>query len=126
MVPGMIEEAEGTKLVSLETAQIAAQRARYRARAARWDLDVAVFFFAILSIEVILLFQGIGVEIVAPVAILGLALGWLMGWYKGKQLYQLFYEEELAKLNQELEETMGTLGRIIEERVRRVKRARAG
>jgi len=41
----------------------AAQRARDRANAARWDLDVAVFFFAILATVIILSFQGIGVEV---------------------------------------------------------------
>ncbi len=120
----MANEAEVTKTVSLEMAQTAAQRARYRAKAARWDLDVAVFFFAILTIVMILLFQGVGLEFVAPAAILGLALGWLMGWKKEKQVYELFYEEELSKLDQELEKTMGTLGEMIEEKVQRAKRER--
>ncbi len=117
-------EAEATKTVSLEMAQTAAQRARYRAKAARWDLDVAVFFFAILAIEIILLFQEIGIEFVAPAAILGLALGWLMGRKKEKQVYDLFYEEELSKLDQELEKTMDTLGEMIEEKVQRARRER--
>jgi hypothetical protein len=55
---------------------------------------------------------------------LGLALGWLMGWKKEKQVYELFYEEELSKLDQELEKTMGTLGEMIEEKVQRAKRER--
>jgi xanthine/uracil permease len=120
----MANEAEVTKTVSLEMAQTAAQRARYRAKAVRWDLDVAVFFFAILTIVMILLFQGVGLEFVAPAAILGLALGWLMGWKKEKQVYELFYEEELSKLDQELEKTLGTLGEMIEEKVQRAKRER--
>ena len=120
----MANEAEVTKTVSLEMAQTAAQRARYRAKAVRWDLDVAVFFFAILTIVMILLFQGVGLEFVAPAAILGLALGWLMGWKKEKQVYEFFYEEELSKLDQELEKTLGTLGEMIEEKVQRAKRER--
>ena len=120
----MANEAEVTKTVSLEMAQTAAQRARYRAKAARWDLDVAVFFFAILTIVMILLFQGVGLEFVAPAAILGLALGWLMGRKKEKQVYELFYEEELSKLDQELEKTLDTLGEMIEEKVQRAKRER--
>jgi xanthine/uracil permease len=120
----MANEAEVTKTVSLEMAQTAARRARYRAKAARWDLDVAVFFFAILTIVMILLFQGVGLEFVAPAAILGLALGWLMGWKKEKQVYELFYEEELSKLDQELEKTLDTLGEMIEEKVQRAKRER--
>ena len=120
----MANEAEVTKTVSLEMAQTAARRARYRAKAARWDLDVAVFFFAILTLVMILLFQGVGLEFVAPAAILGLALGWLMGWKKEKQVYELFYEEELSKLDQELEKTLDTLGEMIEEKVQRAKRER--
>ncbi len=121
----MVDEAEGTKKVSLKMAQIAAKRARYRAKAARWDLDVAVFFFAILSIEVILLFQGIGIGVVAPSAIVGLALGWLLGWRKEKQVYELFYEEELSKLDEELEKRLGTVEEMIEEKVQAAKRERS-
>jgi len=77
-----------------------------------------------LSIEIILLFQGIGIEFVAPVAVVGLALGWLMGWRKEKQVYELFYEEELSKLDQELEKTMGTLEEMIKEKVQKVRRER--
>jgi len=120
----MVDEAEGAKTVSLAMVRLAAMRARYRAKAARWDLDVAVFFFAILTIVMILLFQGVGLEFVAPAAILGLALGWLMGWKKEKQVYELFYEEELSKLDQELEKTLDTLGEMIEEKVQRAKRER--
>ena len=120
----MVDEAGVTKAISLEMAQTAVQRASYRAKAARWDLDVAVFFFAILTIVIILLFQGVEIEFVAPAAIVGLALGWLMGWRKEKQLYGLFYEEELAKLDQELEKTMGTMGEMIAEKVQRTRHER--
>jgi len=94
----MVDEAEGTKQISPEMERMAAQRARIRAKAARWDLDVVVFFFAILCIVVILMFEGIGTEVVAPIAAFGLAMGWLMGWRKGKQVYESFYDEELSKL----------------------------
>ena len=117
----MVSEAEVAKQVSPEMERTAAQRARDRASAARWDLDVAVFFFAILATVVILLFQGIGVEVMAPAAIFGLAMGWLMGWRKGKQAYERFYDEELSKLEKELEKTMSALEEIIEERVREAR-----
>ncbi|MFC1916606.1 hypothetical protein ACFLX1_00520 [Chloroflexota bacterium] len=93
-----MDEAEVTQRVSPEIKRTAMQKARRRAQAARWDLDVAVFFFAVLMIVIILLFQGIGIEVVAPAAIFGLAMGWLMGWKKAKQLYQQFYQEELSIL----------------------------
>lgn len=88
-----------TKQAGQDVSRIAMQKATERARVARWDLDIAVFLFAVLIIVLILLFQGIGVEIVGPVAAVGLALVWLIGWRKGKQLYSRFYNEELSRLN---------------------------
>ena len=120
-----MSEAEVAKQVSPEMERTAAQRARDRAKAARWDLDVAVFFFAILATVIILLFQGIGVEVTAPAAIFGLAMGWLMGWRKGKQVYERFYDEELSKLEKELEKTMSALEKIIEERVQKARSGRS-
>ncbi|MDZ4245987.1 MAG: hypothetical protein U1D67_02590, partial [Dehalococcoidia bacterium] len=54
-------------------AELAAQVARGRAITARWNLDVVVFLFAILMTIVILLFEGYGTEIVAPIGFFGLA-----------------------------------------------------
>jgi len=98
----MMDKTEATERVRPEMKRIAEHRARDRAKAARWDLDVAAFFFAILLIVIILVYQGIGVEVVSPVAATGLAMGWLMGWKKGKQKYERFYDEELLKLELEL------------------------
>ena len=113
-----MDEAEVAKDVSPEMEQLAAQRARDRARNARWDLNVAVFLFAILIIIIILLFQGIGVEIVAPVALFGLAMVWLCGWRRGKQLYPRFYDEELSELEQELKKAIkGTVEKTVEETI---------
>ena len=121
----MMGEAEVTKRVSPEMEQTAAQRAKDRANAARWNLDIAVFSFAILIIVIILLFQGIRIEIVAPVAIFGLAMVWLAGWRQGRQLYPRFYDEELSKLEQELKKMVkGAVEETIEERVQRALRER--
>ncbi len=96
----------------------AAQSAGYRAKAARWDLDVAVFFFAILSIIIILLFEGIKIEVMAPVAIVGLAAGWLMGWKKGKQAYRRFYHEERAKLQyKQMVTSEGTIEELVQKAI---------
>ena len=122
-----MDEAEVTKRISPEMERTAALRAKGRAKAARWDLDVAVFFFAVLIIVIILLFQEVGVGIVAPSAVCGLAMGWLMGWRKAKQLYQRFYDEELTKLEQEFimkKRAEGTLEETIEETVQRALRER--
>jgi Flp pilus assembly protein TadB len=125
----MAERDEATKKISPEMEKQVAQRARDRAGNARWDLDVAVFLFAVLIIIIILLFQGIGIEIVAPVAIFGLAMVWLVGWRRGRQLYQRFYDEELKKLENELskavKKTVGeTIEETIEEKVQKALRER--
>ena len=119
----MMDEAEVNKQVNPEQAdseieRTAAQRARDRAEAARWDLNIAIFLFAVLITVIILLFQGIGIEIVAPVAIFGLVMVWLVGWRRGRQLYQRFYDEELFKLEQELRKAVrGAVGETIEETI---------
>ena len=122
-----MEETEetGTAVKNEEVERLAARKARERARIARWDLDVAVFLFVVLIIVIILLFQGIGIEVVAPVAILGLVLVWLVGWRRGKQLYEGFYEEELAKLEQAEDKKVGeTMEETIEEKVQKALRER--
>ncbi len=94
----MQEKVEVPEQEGEEIKRLAARRAGARARNARWDLDVAVFLFAVLIIVIILLFQGVGIEVVAPIAIFGLAMVWLVGWRRGKQLYEGYYQEELSKL----------------------------
>ncbi len=93
----------------------AVRRAKERVRIARWDLNVAVFLFVVLIIVIILLFQDIGIEVVAPVAIFGLIMVWITGWRHGQQLYRSFYDEELFKLEKEMEEA--------EEKEKREKKA---
>ncbi len=113
----MPDKAEVPRQTDKEMEQLAARRARERARTARWDLDIAVFLFAVLIIVVILLFQGIGIEIVAPVALFGLVMVWLVGWRRGRQLYGGFYEEELARLQQALEQKEKKIAAAMEETV---------
>ena len=120
----MTDEAEVANQVSPEMERTAAQRARDRANAARWDLDTAVFSFAVLIIIIILLFQGIGIELMAPVSIFGLAMVWLVGWRRGRQLYESFYNEELAKLQQDLKKNGKPVEETIEDKVQKALRAR--
>ena len=121
----MTDEAEVTHQVSPEIEQTAVQRAKHRAKAARWDLDVAVFFFAILSIVVILLSQEIGIIVVGSVAAFGLGMGWLMGWRKGKEIYQQFYHEELAELKSALESLEKGVEETVEEKIQKALRERS-
>jgi hypothetical protein len=124
-VPGPVKE---------EIKREAARRARERARVARWDLDVAVFLFVVLIIVIILLFQDINIGIVAPVAIFGLVMVWVVGWRRGRQLYRTFYDDELVRLQKETEEADGkekrgkkitkTIEETVEETVQRALRER--
>ena len=115
-----MSEPEADKQDIAEMERTATQKAGERARAARWDLDVAVFLFAILIMIIILLFQGIGMAIVAPVAFFGLSITWFVGWRKGRQLYNSFYDEELLRLKRELENVIketkdAKIEKVIEE-----------
>jgi signal transduction histidine kinase len=109
----------------MEMEPIAIHKARIRAKGAMWDLDVAVFLFAILALIMILRLGEIEIEIVGPVAMFGLAVGWLMGWRHGRQLYWSFYNEELVKLTRELlEEKERKIEDDLNERKRAEKRGK--
>ena len=126
----MMDEAEVTQQDSPEMERAAARRARDRAKNARWDLNVAIFLFAVLILVIILAtYTKMGIEVVAPVAIFGLVMAWLVGWRRGKQLYQSFYDEELSNLKQELKKAVAgavkkTVEETIEERVQKALRER--
>jgi hypothetical protein len=118
------EETEQIEQISPGMEEIARQRAADRARAARWDLDIAVFLFAVLTIVIILLFQEIGIEVVAPIAIFGLAMVWLAGWRRGRQLYQRFYGDELARIMREARRNGEGVEETIEEKIQKALRQR--
>jgi len=126
----MEEKTEVPEQENEKIKRLAARRAGLRAKDARWDLDIAIFLFGVLTIVIILLFQGIGVEVVSPVALFGLVMVWYVGWRRGKQLYQSFYEEELARLEQEQEKKKKekpageTIEETIEEKVQKALRER--
>ena len=126
----MADKAEALKEVSPQAARAAAQRATDRARVARWDLNIAIFLFAVLILIIILsTYTRAGLGIVAPTAVFGLGMVWLVGWRREKQLYERFYEEEIASLEQESKKTMKeavkeTIQETIEEQVQKALRER--
>lgn len=73
----------------------AAKRATIRAKTDCWDLNIGVSLVLVFLTVLVLLFQGIGIEIVTPFTIFGLACVWLVGWYRQRKLYGIYYEEEL-------------------------------
>ena len=93
-----MDEAKDTGQPSLETELIAKQVARNKADVAKWSLNSVIFLFALLITIIILTSLGIGPIIVSTVAILGLGAVWFMGWRRGEQLYQLFFNAELSNL----------------------------
>ena len=98
-----MDEAEDTRRISGDMEQVAMRRASNRANAGMWDLNVVVFLFAVLVLVIILVtYTKMGVEVVGPVGVFGLGMVWLVGWRRGRQLRQRFYEEELQNLEQEL------------------------
>ena len=121
----MAEVVESTKWLNPETIRRAKTNARDKANAARWNLEVAVLSFATLIIVMILLFQGVGVEIIAVAAVAGLAMVWFAGWSRGNKLYERFYDEELTQLRQELETTVKeAVEETVDEKVRKALRER--
>ena len=125
----MMDQAETTKRVRQEIERTAAQRARDRAGVAMWNLNIVVLMFGVLTIVIILLFREVAIEIVATIAILGLAMSWLLGWRRGRRLYERFYDEELSKLEGELEKTVKAVVKevveeTIEEQVQKALRER--
>jgi hypothetical protein len=125
-----VSETEVTQQISPEIEQAAAPIARDRARNARWDLNIAVFLFAILILVIILgTYTKAGLEVVASVSTVGLALVWMTGRRREKQLYQRFYEEEISRLEREQNEAVKivvnkTIEETIEERVQKALRDR--
>jgi len=117
----MMQSDHAAKQINEEKKQMAMRTARSRANKEKWNRNSTVFSFAILAIVIILNNQGVGWEIVAPVAMIGLTLVWLMGWLQGRQVYSDFYSEELSKLEQE-ETTKEMEEEPIEEKVRRAIR----
>lgn len=93
-----MDEDKTTEQFIEKVKRLAGRRAMERAQAAKWDIDVAAFYFAILILVIILVYQGIRIEIVAAAAVTGIVMGWLIGWIKGKQKYHCFYDEELLEL----------------------------
>lgn len=126
-------EKTSSPQINPQMERAAAQKARERARVARWDLNIAIFLFAVLILVIILVnYTKAGIEVVAPIAAFGLAVVWLEGWRREKQLYQRFYKEEideLTSLQQASDKTVSaavkrSIEETIEEQVQKALRQR--
>jgi Flp pilus assembly protein TadB len=125
-----MEESELIKEVRIDMEQAAAGRARDRARNARWDLNIAIFLFAVLILVIILAtYTNVGIEVVAPVALFGLAMVWVVGWRRERQLFQRFYNEELLRLERDIKRAVTGKGKTsieetLEDKVQKALRER--
>lgn len=96
-----MDEAGNTKKPGQGIELLATRTARSKTNVAKWDLNILIFLFVVLVVVIILISLEIDTIIVAPVAAFGLAMIWLMGWRRGKQLFQHYFTEELSSLRQE-------------------------
>ena len=96
----MSNGAEALKLARRDTEQLAIERAREKARTARWNFNVTILAYAVLAAVVLSSFWGVATEFVALIAIFGLVMIWFMGWRREKQLFKHLYNEELRQLQE--------------------------
>lgn len=95
-----LKEEDLDEHISQEEEHLAEQKARERASATMWSLEIVMLSFALLIIVLIMLSQETQIEIVSSISVLGLALVWVIGRRRGKKLYQSFYTEEKLKLEE--------------------------
>ncbi len=107
-----MDEVNITEQLIKEMEFLAKRSAMQRAQSAKWDIDVAAFYFTILILVIILVYYGAEIWIVAVSAVTGLVFGWLIGWIKGKRKFRLFYDEELLKVELELRNVANRTGDV--------------
>jgi len=93
----MLEQGEMTRWLHPDSERKAIHRARDRANAARWNLDIAVLLFCVLTFVFILSIGQVGVFLISFVAVFGLSIAWIIGWRRATKVFWQFLEEELAK-----------------------------
>ena len=87
-----------TEIVKTATKPLTVHKVKERTKSARWNVNTVIIAFTVLAVVIFMQFQGIAIEIVGPVAILGLSMIWLISWVQAKKTYKVFYERELQQL----------------------------
>ena len=87
-----------TEIVQTATKPLTVHKVKERTKSARWNVNTVIIAFTVLAVVIFMQFQGIAIEIVGPVAILGLSMIWLISWIQAKKTYKVFYEQELQQL----------------------------
>jgi DNA-binding CsgD family transcriptional regulator len=70
-------------------------QAAERATSARWNTISLMLIYVVLSIVLLITLFGVPNFYVAIVAVLGLAVFWLVNWLLNKRMQERFYEQEL-------------------------------
>lgn len=78
--------------------KVAIEKAKQQALAVRWNMSTVLLGFAILAAVIVLRSESVATEIVAPMAIIGLAIIWLTGYIRGRKLFQRLYDQEIQDL----------------------------
>ncbi len=73
------------------------QSAKDRASSQRWSIDALILIGVFLVIILLLDFQGQNSWLVTTIAIAGLVILWVYGWFRSKNLESKFYDQELHK-----------------------------
>ncbi|MFC2045535.1 response regulator transcription factor [Chloroflexota bacterium] len=59
----------------------------------KWNINTTLVAYAVLATVILLRLEGVSTQIVAPVAIFGLAATWLLGLLRNKRMYQRAFNE---------------------------------
>lgn len=78
--------------------KLATEKARRQALTAKWNMSTVLLGFAVLAAIIVLQSENVAIEIVAPMAIIGLAIIWFTGYIRGRKLFGRLYDQELQDL----------------------------
>lgn len=87
------------EIVWTATKPLTVQKVKERAKAAGWNANTVIIAFVVLAVVIFLQFRGTAIEIVVPVAVLGLSMIWLISWVQAKRIHKVFYEQELHQVH---------------------------
>ena len=95
-----MNRVEDVKSSRKKIEQLASRRANRQVATAKWNLNILVLAYAVLAITILLRLEGVAIEIVSSITVVGLAMIWFMAWRRGKKLYKDLYDEELYQLEE--------------------------
>ena len=91
------------KTVEIETTpsleQQVAKRANDKELSASWNINILILANALLIAVILMGLEGVAIEILAPVAAVGIGTVWFISRIRRKRLYHQFYGQEIAELD---------------------------